>query len=110
MKLSPRARFRRSVEDEILRRITAEDPVERNFHMWRQEVDQIGRDSGLSEEDARRLFFLLAASVWVGEIMGAESIQGYRVGAPIPEPLDWLGVEFDVSWFQEEGKAPTPLP
>ena len=105
-----RNEFRRNLDTEIVGRITSTDPVRRSFHMQRSEVEEIGRRAGLSEKDARRIFFLLAGTVWVGELVGPATIHGYYADTPIFEPDDWLGVAFDVTWFQGQGKAPTPLP
>ncbi len=101
--------FRGNVEAEILRRITATDAVERSFHMWKQEVEQIGREAGVSARDACRSFFLLAGEVWVGEIVGGPK-HGHPTIAHMPEPEEWFGVYFDVAWFQKRDKAHSPLP
>ena len=106
---SAQVTFRGNVEAEILRRITSTDAVERDLHMWKQEVEQIGREAGLSARDACRLFFLLAGEVWVGEIVGGPK-HGHPAIAHMPEPEDWFGVSLDVAWFQRQGKAPCPLP
>ena len=106
---SAQVTFRGNVEAEILRRITSTDALERASHMWKQEVEQIGREAGLSGRDARRLFFVLAGEVWVGEVVGGPK-HGHPAIAHMPEPADWLGVAFDVAWFQRQGKAPDPLP
>ncbi len=107
---SPRNEFRRNLDAEIVDRITSTDPVRRSFHMHKHEVEELGRGTGLPEEEARRTFFLLAGTVWVGELIGPATIHGYYAAAPMPEPDGWLGVAFDVTWFQGQGKAPTPLP
>ena len=77
--------------------------------MWKQEVEQIGRQAGMSARDACWLFFLLAGEVWVGEIVGGPK-HGHPAIAHMPEPEDWFGVSLDVGWFQRQGKAPRPLP
>ena len=106
---SAQVTFRGNVEAEILRRITSTDAVGRGSHMWKQEVEQIGRQAGMSARDACRLFFLLAGEVWVGEIVGGPK-HGHPAIAHMPEPEDWFGVSLDVAWFQRQGKAPRPLP
>ena len=107
---SAQVTFRGNVEAEILRRITSTDAVEeRSLHMCKEEVEQIGRQAGLSTRDAGRLFFVLAGEVWVGEIVGGPK-HGHPAIAHMPEPEDWFGVSFDVAWFQRQGKAPRPLP
>jgi hypothetical protein len=106
---SAQVTFRGNVEAEILRRITSTDAVERGLHMWKQEVEQIGREAGMSARDACRLFFLLSGEVWVGEIVGGPK-HGHPAIAHMPEPEEWFGVSFDVAWFQRQGKAPRPLP
>ena len=106
---SAQVAFRGNVEAEILRRITSTDAVGRASHMWKEEVEQIGRQAGMSARDACRLFFLLAGEVWVGEIVGGPK-HGYPAIAHMPEPEDWFGVSLDVAWFQRQGKAPRPLP
>jgi hypothetical protein len=107
---SAQVTFRGNVEAEILRRITSTDAVEeRSLHMWKEEVEQIGRQAGMSARDACRLFFLLAGEVWVGEIVGGPK-HGHPAIAHMPEPEDWFGVSLDVAWFQRQGKAPRPLP
>jgi hypothetical protein len=93
---SAQVTFRGNVEAEILRRITSTDAVEeRALHMCKQEVEQIGREAGLSARDASRLFFLLAGEVWVGEIVGGPK-HGHPAIAHMPEPEDWFGVALDV--------------
>ena len=108
MEESPRVAFRGNVEAEILRRINAERP-HRRLDVKKHEVEGIGLDSGLSESDACRVFFLLAGEVWVGEVIGGPK-HGHPAIAHMAEPEDWLGVALDVPWFQRQGKAPTPLP
>ena len=54
---SAQVTFRGNIEVEILRRITSTDAVEeRSLHMWKEEVEQIGREAGMSARDACRLF------------------------------------------------------
>ena len=106
---SAQVTFRGNVEAEILRRIASTDVAERGLHMWKEEVEQIGREAGLSARDACRLFFLLAGEVWVGEIVGGPK-HGHPAIAHMPEPEDWFGVSLDEAWFQRQGKAPSPLP
>ena len=55
------------------------------------------------------MFFLLAGEVWVGEVVGGPK-HGHPAIAHMREPEDWLGVAFDVAWFQRQGKASSPLP
>jgi hypothetical protein len=106
---SAQVTFRGNIEAEILRRITSTDALEeRALHMWKQEVEQIGREAGLSARDACRLFFLLAGEVWVGEIVGGPK-HGHPAIAHMPEPEEWFGVSLDVAWFERQGKAPRPL-
>jgi len=106
---SAQVTFRGNVEAEILRRITSTDALERGLHLWKQEVEQIGWEAGLSARDACRLFFLLAGEVWVGEIVGGPK-HGHPAIAHMPEPEEWFGVSLDVAWFERQGKAPRPLP
>jgi hypothetical protein len=106
---SAQVTFRGNLEAEILRRIASTDAAERGLHMWKEEVEQIGREAGLSARDACRLFFVLAGEVWVGEIVGGPK-HGHPAIAHMPEPEDWFGVSFDVAWFQRQGMAPRPLP
>ena len=101
--------FRGNIEAEILRRITSTDALEQGLHMCKQEVEQIGRQAGLSARDACRLFFVLAGEVWVGEIVGGPK-HGHPAIAHMPEPEGWFGVSFDEAWFERQGKAPRPLP
>jgi hypothetical protein len=106
---SAQVTFRGNVEAEILRRITSTDALERGLHMWKEEVEQIGREAGLSARDACRLFFVLAGEVWVGEIVGGPK-HGHPAIAHMPEPVDWFCVSFDEAWFERQGKAHRPLP
>ena len=102
---SAQVTFRGNVEAEILRRITSTDAVEKGLHLWKQEVEQIGREAGLSARDACRFLFLLAGEVWVGEIVGGPK-HGHPAIAHMPEPEEWFGVSFDVEWFQRQARHP----
>ena len=76
MEGSPRVAFRGNVEVEILRRINAERP-HRRLDVKKHGVERIGLDSGLSERDACRVFFLLART-WRDQI--ASLLIGRRDG------------------------------
>ena len=106
---SAQVTFRGNVEAEILRRITSTDALERGSHIRKQEVEQIGREAGLSARDACRSFFVLAGEVWVGEIVGGPK-HGHPAIAHMPEPVLRFGVSLDAAWFHRQGKAPRPLP
>src|SRR5215216_4280652 len=86
-------RFRRNVRAEILRRLNHEHLAE----ISREEVERVGKDSGLlPPSEATHEFLGLKGVVWEGTTSRASDSEH-----------PWDMVYFDVSWFQRRGETPT---
>jgi hypothetical protein len=86
-------RFRRNVRGEILRLLNHHHLA----YISREEVEKIGKDSGLSSGEATDEFLGLKGVVWEGTTSRAS-------GSEHP----WDMVHFDVLWFQRIGDVATP--
>jgi hypothetical protein len=85
-------RFRRNVRTEILRLLNHEHLAE----ISREEVERVGKDSGLPSSEATHEFLGLKGVVWEGTISRASDSEHL-----------WDMVYFDISWFQRRGETPT---
>jgi hypothetical protein len=86
-------RFRWNVRGEILRLLNHHHLA----YISREEVEKIGKDSGLSSGEATDEFLGLKGVVWEGTTSRAS-------GSEHP----WDMVYFDVLWFQRIGDVATP--
>jgi len=85
-------RFRRNVRAEILRLLNHQHLT----HLSREEVERVGKDSGLSLGEATYEFLGLKGVVWEGTISRASESEH-----------PWDIVHFDILWFQRRGDTPT---
>ena len=85
-------RFRRNVRTEILRLLNHEHLAQ----ISREEVERVGKESGLSSSEATHDFLGLKGMVWEGTTSRARDSEHL-----------WDMVHFDVPWFQRRGDAPT---
>jgi hypothetical protein len=85
--------FRRVVRAKILRILNHQGLA----HVSREEVEKIGKDSGLSSEEATYEFLRLKGVVWEGATIRANDSE-----------YAWDAVQLDVSWFQRRGDTPSP--
>jgi hypothetical protein len=88
----PTERFRRKVRAEILQLLNHRHLAQ----ISREEVEKVGKDSGLPSGEATHEFLALKGVVWEGTTSRAG-------GSEHP----WDMVHFDVPWFQQRGDAPT---
>jgi len=85
--------FRREVRAKILRILNHQGLA----HISREEVERVGKDSGLSSEEATYEFLRLKGVVWEGATIRANDSEH-----------EWDVVQLDVSWFQRRGDTPSP--
>ena len=85
-------RFRRNVRAEILRLLNHQHLAQ----ISRDEVERVGKDSGLPSGEAADEFLGLKGVVWEGTTSRARDSEHL-----------WDMVHFDVPWFQRRGDAPT---
>jgi hypothetical protein len=85
-------RFRRNVRGEILRLLNHQH----HAYISREEVERIGKDSGLSPGEATYEFLSLKGRIW-------EGTSSHTIDSQHP----WDIVHFDVHWFQRIGDVPT---
>jgi hypothetical protein len=85
-------RFRRNVRAEILRLLNHQHLAQ----ISRDEVERVGKDSGLSSGEATHEFLGLKGVVWEGTISRASESEH-----------PWDIVHFDIPWFQRRGDTPT---
>jgi hypothetical protein len=86
--------FRRKLRAKILRILNHQGLA----HLSREEVEKIGKDSGLSSDEATYEFLRLKGVVWEGTTIGAKKDSEHA----------WDVVRLDVSWFQRRGDTPSP--
>lgn len=86
-------RFRREVRAEILRLLNHQHLAQ----ISREEVERVGKDSGLPSGQATYEFLTLKGVVWEGTISRASDSEH-----------PWDMAHFDVPWFQRRGDTPTP--
>ena len=85
--------FRRVVRAKILRILNHQGLA----YLSREEVEKVGKDSGLSSEEATYEFLRLKGVAWEGETIRANDSEHA-----------WDVVQLDVSWFQRRGDTPSP--
>ena len=85
-------RFRRNVRGAILRLLNHQHRT----YISREEVERIGKDSGLSSGKASYEFLGLKGIIWEGTASRAADSQH-----------SWDVVHFDVPWFQRVGDVPS---
>ncbi len=85
-------RFRRNVRAEVLRLLNHEQLAQ----ISREEVERVGKDSGLPSSESAHEFLGLKGVVWEGTTSRASDSEH-----------PWDTVYFDVSWFQRRGETPT---
>jgi hypothetical protein len=84
--------FRREVRAKILRILNHQGLT----HFSREEVEKVGKDSGLSSDEATYEFLRLKGVVWEGATIHANDSEHA-----------WDVVQLDVSWFQRRGDTPS---
>ena len=84
--------FRREVRSKILRILNHQGLA----YLSREEVEKVGKDSGLSSEEATCEFLRLKGVVWEGATIRANDSEH-----------EWDVVQLDVSWFQRRGDTPS---
>jgi len=84
--------FRREVRAKILRILNHQGLA----YLSREEVEKVGKDSGLSSEEATYEFLRLKGVVWEGTTIRANDSEHA-----------WDVVQLDVSWFQRRGDTPS---
>jgi hypothetical protein len=84
-------RFRRNVRAEILRLLNHQHLT----HISREEVERVGKDSGLSLGEATYEFLRLKGVVWEGMTSRASESEH-----------PWDMVHLDIRWFQRRGDTP----
>ncbi len=99
-----RRQFREDVEAEIMRRMREEH----KDHIYRAEVEEIGKRSNLGGEEVAREFLRLAETTWIGQItITPEEGDPYRVFGPVRNPHWWVAhwwvAHFNVTWFRKRG-------
>jgi hypothetical protein len=85
--------FRREVRAKILRILNHQGLA----YLSREEVEKVGKDSGLSSEEATYEFLRLKGVVWEGATIRTNDSEHA-----------WDVVQLDVSWFQRRGDTPSP--
>jgi hypothetical protein len=89
-----RQQFSQDLNTEIQRRILQE----RDSHMDRSVVDDIGKNAGLTQVQIQQEFSRLRGVVWDGELSASDEA-----------PAEWT-VHFAIDRMQQQGILPRPLP
>jgi hypothetical protein len=84
-------RFRRNVRGEVLRLLNHHH----HAYISREEVERLGKDSGLSSGEATYEFLSLKGVIWEG-----------RTSHTIDSQYPWDIVQFEIPWFQRIGDVP----
>ena len=79
-----RSQFSRNLQTEILRLLNEQHP-----HITREEVEEIGRRSGMLPEEAGQEFLRLRGQVWAGTTRRSRDSE-----------YSWDIAHLDVYWFQ----------